>query len=168
MMILFLSFLTCTAGVFCLRRAVGGEPTVQLVRAAPRPVLMEAVEMLEDDYVPDEADEFGGGGAAGDFLRGFTASMMSLTWLSLMEVGLTAYFLATMPGLPVVWYLALKSAIILYWLPRHLFESAGSVLRAVAELPDQVVRWKRIGDFISFVCFLVLFLIVNQVIPYGG
>jgi len=169
MTVIFLSFLTCTVAVFSLWRAIYGEPAVHVVRAVPRPVLLEAVDMLDDGEMPDEGDdEVGGDGdTAGEVVRGFSTSLMSLMSLSLVEVGLAAYFLATIPELPAVWFLVVKSVVTLYWLVRQMFDSAGSVLRAVAELPDRVLRWKRVGDFIGALCFGVLFLIVNGLIPYG-
>lgn len=162
---LLLSFLTCAMAVFLSRRAYTGEPTVQLVRAAKRPVLQQVVQILESPDPTEEIDELAEDDERETLLRSFSSSVSGLLGLTLLECVTTLYFLFHYPTLPVVWFLALKMSVVIA-LAWPMVANAGNALRTVANLSDRAVQWKRISDALSAFCFVLLFLIVNHVIPY--
>jgi hypothetical protein len=85
--------------------------------------------------------------------------------LFLLELVLCVYFVSQRPTLWLCWFVIGKDAAAVAASFHVVFTRRWpNPIVALRALPPWVLRWERINYFISAVCFVVLFLMVNDLL----
>jgi hypothetical protein len=153
-LVTLLTFATWLVAIYSLKAFVQGNPTYTLVHATPEPLLVRAMEYMEEAEVPDDEP-------LAHFLRRFYLLKLLRTVVFGLEFGTLLVLLVADPGFPLTWFLLGKHLFLYHLLYRLQYQEDGNPLLAILALPGWYVRWERAGHLVSALCYGVLCCRVN-------
>jgi hypothetical protein len=157
--IVILSFLTWAVAVGCAVLSLAGNPVYRLCRRTPAPILQAAVTTIEQDNLEEADDD------VTSFIQLASRWLLTLLALFLAELAVCVYFVSQRPTFWLCWFVLAKDviAVAASFLLVHKRRWPNPIA-ALRELPPWVMRWERVNYFLSAVCFVVLFLVVNEIL----
>lgn len=153
-LVMLLTFATWLVAIYSLKAFVQGNPTYVLVQATPQPMLVRAMEYIEEATVPEDEP-------LARFLRQFYLLKFLRSLVFGLEIGTLVVLLIADPTFPLTWFLLGKQVILYHLLYRLQYQDDGNPLLAILALPAWYVRWERAGHLFSAVCYGVLCFRVN-------
>ena len=143
--------------VYSLKIFATGNPAYDLVKDVPSPMLSQAADCLESEIVPENEIIY-------SFIRAFFRLTAVACSIFILELIIVFYFIYEDPYLPIPWIILVKD-FIMVWMGYSLHQKGRkNIFESVLQVPSWCIWLERISYLITSVCFIVLFLKVNDFI----
>ena len=141
--------------VYSVKIFISGNPAYYLVQQAPTPILNQAADCLESEMVPENENIY-------LFIKMFFRLTALACVLFVLEFGVVLYFIYTDPKLSIPWFILVKNVVMLALGYSMHQQGNDNIFQSVLKIPKWAMRWERISYLATAVCFLYLFLLVNN------
>ena len=141
--------------VYSIKVSVSGNPAYYLVKQTPKLILNEAAACLESEMIPDNKNIY-------LFIKMFFRLTALACVLFILEFGVLLYFIYTEPKLLIPWFILIKNIVMLALGHSLHHDTNENIFESVRKIPRWAMRWERISYVVTAVCFLYLFLLVND------